>query len=307
MPMTFSDVTTSRAGGDIGTFPAEEIAKITMGFNPRFEVRHEYILELAEKIASSPIGQREPVHIRKGKAGEPVLMAGQCRRLAVLHINDNLAEYMSRYPHIKGALGLKYLAFSGMNEQAAALHSISENMDREPMSAIDKGKTILALQAMGIEDGEIALSLRCHKRELVKYLDFLTMPDEAQSALHDGEITEELARQVQNLPDVEIKTVIKKVTKGKVSNAAAVREVKNKKRAQGARIALTMKELLDQLTVLVDIPRPKENRTGYSLAEDLLYFITANKLNSYKSLKELVATYNLDPEEEEEEVEVAEG
>jgi hypothetical protein len=306
MPTTYTDVTTTRSGVSGGTFPADEIAKITMGFNPRFEVRPEYILELAEKIASSPIGQREPVHIRKGKLGEPILMAGQCRRLAILHINENIADFMSRFPHIRGPLGLKYIDFAGMNETAAALHSVSENMDREPMSAIDKGKTILALQAMGIEDGEIATSLRCHKRELVKYLDFLTMPDEAQSALHGGEITEELARQIQDLPDAEIKVTIKKVTKGKVSNAAAVREVKNKKRAQGARIALTMKELLDQLTVLVDIPRPKENRTGYSLAEDLLYFITANKLNSYKSLKELVATYNLDPEEEEE-IEAAEG
>jgi len=288
MPTVFTGVSTSRAGVSGGTFPPDEISNIVMGWNPRFEINQEKIRELADSIARNPLGQREPVHVKKGKDGRPVLLAGQRRKLAITLINDNLVEYMARYPHIQGPFGLKYLCFDGLDEKAAIRHSLSENVDRESLTPIDQAKTILSLRNMGWEDSEIAESLRVKPSQLSTLLGYLEMPPDAQEALHDGVITQQLAKEMRDLPDEEITKTVKKVKRGKLTPSQAVRETKSKKRKSGQKVPLTYKEFFDELALLVD---------DMSLAFDLDAYRAGE--STYSSLQEILVIYNLEPEEEE--------
>lgn len=286
MAVTFTNVPTSRAGVTGGTFPAEEIEGLQLGWNPRFQIDEAKILELAEQIAASPTGQREPVHVKKGKDGQPLILAGQRRRLAILHINRNLIDYMSKYTHIQGPFGLKFIYVEGLSDKEAIKHSISENTDREGLTPIDQAKTILSLRNMGWEDTEIAASLRVSVTQLGNLLGFLELPEDAQEALHKGEITQQLAKEVRSLPDEEITCTVTKVKKGKVSAAQAVRETKAKKREGGKRVTLTAKEFFDELARLVD---------DHNLAFDLDAYYHGQ--SEFKSMKDIVEFYDLEVED----------
>lgn len=286
MPTQFT-VETSRAGVTGGTFPADAVPKLVLGWNPR-KANPDYIADLAESIASSPFGQTDPVHVKKSKSGEPVIIDGQHRWLAVQYINDNLVDFMARYPHIQGPFGLRYLDFTGtgLNDKATIKHTLTTSVHRRPLSPVEQAQTIVALRNMGWEDSEIAESLRVSVTQITNLLGFLELPEDAQEALHTGQITQQLAKELRPLPDDEITRTVTKVRRGKVSSAEAVRETKAKKRESGKRVTLTAKQFFDELASLVE---------DHNLAFDLDAYLHGQ--SEFKSMKDIVEFYDLEVED----------
>jgi len=227
MPTSFTDVPTSRQGVSSGTFPPESIALIEDFWNSRKTLTN--IEELAHRIASSPRGQTNPVHVKKSRVtGKPVLFAGNRRRAAIQYINDNLETFQALYPHITGPQGLKYLDFtnSGMSDKDMIRHNLSENLDREPLSPIDMANTVLSLRQQGWEDAEIADSLRVQESYLEKIVAWLELNPEDQQALDAGLITRQLASEALKLPPEEAKKKLSEVKSGKKKSSQAVREIR---------------------------------------------------------------------------------
>jgi ParB-like chromosome segregation protein Spo0J len=278
MAVTFPNVLTSRAGLTPTTFPASELSKIRRGWNCRIDLQN--IEELAHQIAESPIGQHEAGAVRKGEGGDPFLIKGNRRLSAIQYINDNLEMFQALYPHIKGPLGFKAYTLD-VNEDEAIEITLSENLDRMGLSPMDKAHSVRDLENRGWDDKRIARVLRCSTTYLPTLRSYLTLPKEAQDALHHGTVTGDLAKSLVGLPDSEIKAAVKEVKEKTIRPSDAKRKVDSVKRKKGVKVARSYKEIKDELASLED---------DYDLAFDLLSYFDGE--STHKSLEEIMKVHN---------------
>lgn len=291
MATQFTDTIVSRRGLSPATFPPEEIRKLRRGWNSRHKVSQARIEELAHAIASCPVGQFDPVLIRKGEGGYGWIIAGNTRTDAILFINDNLDHFRSLYPStVTGPFSLKALV-QDCNETEAIELSLAENLDHLGLSPVDKAQAYRDLKARGWENDRIANALRCSVSTLDQLKKILTLDETARESLHNefltGQgITNQLAQALVGLPTQEVKEVVREVEEGKVTPAEATRKVNQKKRSNGVRVTMSFKEI-------TDIFKDKE-KAGSWIAAD---FLTCFQGNHIRTLPEMIDLYDQDPTE----------
>jgi ParB/RepB/Spo0J family partition protein len=292
MAVSFPDMKTQRGGVQPVLVPPDEISKIVVVWNSRHNISAESITELAHQIASSPLGQIDPIVLRKGEGNRPELVAGNRRKRAIEHINANLPAFQEMYPdRIKGPLSLKAQYVSCNGKEAKKLN-ISENRDRLDLSPIDLAFTARDLEMDGWAREEIANTLRISVTYIPTLLSYLQLPDEAREAIHRGEVSGQLGKELVGLPDREVRETVKRVSAGEVRSSEAAREVRERKRSNGQRVGLSLKELKDRL---------KAQEGKCNLAFDLLCVIRGDHT---QSLEQILEAYDLPdlPEEAEEEI-----
>lgn len=205
------------------------------------------LLDLAEKIAR--MGQLVPVTVRVLPDNKTQLIAGFCRRLAVLHINEHLSEY--GIPEPLPLIATEYTC----DDRGAIVASYMSNVQAS-LSVMDLAYTANLFRNMykmsGAETAR-AMTTDLHTVTEARVSALLrlikSLPQKTQLALHTGTITEAAATALLQVkaPVDEIEATTEKLVKGELDTKDVVERSSAEKRAKGKTIKRTMKTLRDYL------------------------------------------------------------
>lgn len=267
---------------DYQIFPPDSLDKILLGINLRDEADYGDLEQFARELfdPDGP-GQLQPGVIRKSPDGQPVLVAGFRRLQAIRLGNLNPSLYGGT-----GPLGFKATTIR-CSEDEALLYNLAENRQRQDLSPVSLAKAARYLIGQkGWSHTQVAKALGFQAIHYVaQLLDYLDLPEEARHALHIGLMPEYVAKSFKGLPEREIKEAVKQIETGAAKPADVKRGIDQRKRSNGVRVSLSLKEIRDRL-------KAKEHDSY--LAADLLTCFDGQHI---RTLEQIIDLYESDPEQ----------
>ena len=176
--------------------------------NFRKEFKEEQLKELAANIAK--VGVLEPVILRQNR-NYKILVAGE-RRL--------------RAAQMAGLQTIPYRLLDLTDEQAQEV-MVMENLHRADLNPIEEARGFKALlERGGYEVQDVAERVDKSKAYVYRSLRLLDLPEEAQKALLNGEITTGHARHLLCVPADQVKDLLKEIKRRKMTAAALKEQIK---------------------------------------------------------------------------------
>lgn len=207
----------SALGVTVGDMPRVNPHNIHIDENhSRHEVRMSHVDALYEDIKEH--GQYNPVIVRVDDDGELRLVSGEHRLRAMRRLWDDDERPEEKRTKIK---------FTITTEDPLKICAL-ENLMREELTVVDKGKIAFSLKEAGNKTADIAAIMRCSVPQVGNYLKVHELPDEVKKAVTEGQVntTEAIAMAKSTEP---LKLLAKVVDEGK-DIAKAVRETGGKSR-----------------------------------------------------------------------------
>lgn len=145
----------------------------------KFNVRKEYasVNELAASIRSA--GLIEPVLVRK-KDGEYEVVAGQRRLLAC---------------KVAGVRDVPALV-KEMSDEEALVSSLTENVQREDVSDLEKAEAVLMLREKGMSNKKIAKQIGVSRKSIIRWIALKNSCEELKNAVQQNKISESDAEEI---------------------------------------------------------------------------------------------------------------
>lgn len=191
----------------------------------RFAPTEQEVIEMAESLYDN--GQEQPIKVRKVEEDRLKVVMGFTRCAAGRLIRDGFTGTDGEHRQNKD-FRLQCVICT-MNDEDAFRHNVVENAHRKQTSVIDDAYNQQRLRDhCMMKDGEIARLYRYSNQNRVSRLKkFLVMPLKIQMQVHNGELTEEAALNLMELPQEEQEKAIEEATKdgnGKV-DSGTVRKI----------------------------------------------------------------------------------
>ena len=184
------------------------IDEVTVSENFRKEFKEEQLKELAANIAK--VGVLEPIILRQNR-NYKILVAGE-RRL--------------RAAQMAGLQTIPYRLLDLTEEQAQEV-TVLENLHRADLNPIEEARGFKALlERGGYEVQDVAERVDKSKAYVYRSLRLLDLPEEAQKALLNGEITTGHARHLLCVPADQVKDLLKEIKRRKMTAANLKEQIK---------------------------------------------------------------------------------
>jgi ParB family chromosome partitioning protein len=202
----------SAAGGpELRELPVTEIAPNPD--QPRSNFEPDALEALAGSIATA--GLLQPLIVRPIEGGGYELVAGERRLRAAQQAG------LDRVPAV--------IRTSPEDERLQA--ALIENMVREDLNPVDEARACAALvDDLGISKEELARRVGRSRASISNLIRLLDLPDEVQTLLEQGELSEGHGRAILQLPDQGQR---RKLAKRAASEGWSVRDTESKARGDG--------------------------------------------------------------------------
>ena len=197
--------------------------------------------KFAERLARE--GQLEPGLIRKGPGGEPILFAGNRRRLHILWINDHPERWSDWGLSAPMTFAAKY---KPVTEAQARELALSENLERAELRPIDKAQIAQAYRLQDREEAWIADRLRVSTARIRQLLDLFSLGDAVLALVDEGILTEAAARSLKKLTADQIAEVVAGIRAGSKPHEVLT-AIREQHRASGRLKPRTGREVLKAL------------------------------------------------------------
>jgi len=226
--------------------------------DPELNGRHELtdVDSLAADIGLR--GQSTPVVCRKDDLGNPVLVFGHRRYRAVCLLND-------QNPDARRKLNFIYRRYT---ETEAFIEAISENRFRTDVTPMDDatnmeilqrrfGKTVEDIAKVYFPEAKTEPELATAHKFVKDRLSLIELAPEAQAAVREGRMKITAAVGLSKLSRDQQKKRVAKEGKIKVSDVTVAKG----KKAKPAKIAPTLKQLIEALIATADFENYDERKT----------------------------------------------
>jgi ParB family chromosome partitioning protein len=181
-------------------------------FQPRTRVDEAALAELAASIEAS--GLLQPIVVRSSNDGYE-LIAGERRWRAVRQL---------------GWATVPAVVKDDVDDQTLLTLALVENLQRDDLSPIDEAQGYRRLmEGFALSQADVARAVGRHRATVANLLRLLKLPDEVQTLVHEGKLSEGHARALLTLEPEALVRVAKRA----VADGWSVREVESRVRADG--------------------------------------------------------------------------
>jgi ParB-like chromosome segregation protein Spo0J len=184
----------------------------------RFGIKPKAVEEMAESLLTE--GQKQNVIVRKDNENAPVLVAGFRRRAAALLINEKRNDKNFRAKLSEAAIAkldamgdepfVLEAKLESINEKAAFLSNVTENVGRIELSPMDRLKIIMVLRdTFKMKDAEIAAVFGKKPWYVYHHLKLSELSTRIQELVDAGVISLEVAaKTLVKVPESERETMV---------------------------------------------------------------------------------------------------
>lgn len=184
----------------------------------RFGIKPKAVEEMAESLLTE--GQKQNVIVRKDNDNNPVLVAGFRRRAAAILINDKRKDKAFREKLSEAAIAkldamgdepfLLEAKLESINEKAAFLSNVTENVGRIDLSPMDRLKIIMVLRdTFKMKDADIAAVFHKKPWYVYHHLKLSQLSQRIQELVDAGIISLEVAaKTLVKVPESERESMV---------------------------------------------------------------------------------------------------
>lgn len=161
-----------------------------------------------------------------------------------------LQIYKDARKRIEQPMAFEFVSKVVKSAEQADMMAFHENTKRFAMSPMDKANLCYTKSERGETNREIAVALGFPSATHVGYyLDFFKLSPDTQRLIHDGHITEALARKMKGLPSGRQTEICAEAKKG-TKPSELLRNANADHRKDGERVSRSMTELRGELTAI---------------------------------------------------------